>query len=366
MGDVNMFIRFSAFFCMAFFLIVLCYAESEEQPCVRWIWEVKIDPNQSETIYSNVYDMTINKNVIYKSLDAGANWHNISSVNLALHDLLIDPKDSRKIYASINDAHNYGGNKSTDGGITWNYVTTTPNIINPHNSEIMYSIGGGGIRKSTNGGVSWADLKGDWKSCSAVALAFQNPQILYTYCQGGSSPGIFKSTNAGIDWEIVLPIPGIWKLAIDPKNPEIVYAGTRYQGVYRSVDGGKNWKTVKDGLPRGYGPFLSGAVPWTMTKDEEPVNEPIVCMVIDPMHSNILYVGTSAGVFKSIDSGANWRGINKGLPASSVLTLALNPKDPNIIYTGTEFSGVFKSIDGGETWTPASNGIACGPKVLVW
>lgn len=77
--------------------MIICYAESEEKPCTRTIDDIKIDPNQPETIYGNVYDMTINKYIIYKSLDAGANWHSIS-LNPVYRNLLIDPKDSRKIY----------------------------------------------------------------------------------------------------------------------------------------------------------------------------------------------------------------------------------------------------------------------------
>lgn len=359
-----MVIRLITFFCLMSLLIIFCYAESEEQPCSRMILDVNIDPNQPETIYSRVYDIPANKYVIYKSLDAGVSWHSKSSVKLAFSDLLIHPKDSLTLYLSTGSP-DYLGEKSTDGGNTWNRIQTGPKVVNPHNTAILYANGNTGIRKSSNGGDSWIDIKGNWKHCGAITLDSLNPQVLYAYCEGGASTGIFKSINAGEDWKIVLPMTGIFNLVVDPNNSEIVYAGTLYRGVYRSIDGGKQWNTVNNGLPQGL-PFP----PWdrelnNLTESGTPIYKIINNLVINPGKSNILYVATSSGIFKSIDYGISWQGINKGLPTSSVRVLALNPKDSDIIYIGTEFSGIFKSIDGGETWISSSNGIACGPTVIL-
>jgi len=129
-----------------------------------------------------------------------ANWSKISSVNISVTDFVMDINDSGIIYLGSNAVFNtYEGIKSLDGGKTWTKINNVPKIINPHNTKILYTTGTSGIRKSSDGGTSWTNLNGDWKSCGAVALATHQPQVLYAYCEGGSSSGIFKSENAGSD-----------------------------------------------------------------------------------------------------------------------------------------------------------------------
>ena len=347
----------------------LSYVEPEEQPCIRRIRDVTIAPNQPETIYSRVYDSPINGHVIYKSLDAGISWRTIiSSVHFSRIGLLVDPENSNILYFRESySSTGIRGTKSTDGGRSWNTIQAGPRIINPHNSAIIYATGPGGIRKSTDGGAGWTDLKGDWNSCGAIALAPRDPRILYAYCRREPERGIFKSINAGADWNLVLPARDIENLAVDPDDSEIVYAGTRFWGVFRSIDGGKQWNTARYGLPKSrydsaWGTGDAGTDSWGSSPSGLPMNEAIRHLVIDPIHSSI-YVGTSSGVFKSIDRAVSWRGINNGLPPRypGVSALAINPKNPNIIYAGTWARGIFKSIDGGVHWVPASTGITCGP-----
>ena len=91
-------------------------------------------------------------------------------------------------------------------------------------------------------------------------------------------------------------------------------------------------------------------------------------IVIDPFHPDTIFVGTSrvfmdsavGGVFKSIDGGASWE--ITGLAGVSVLELAMNSKNPNIIYAACSagsgwIPGIYKTEDGGESWVNASNGI---------
>ena len=377
-----MFARFIALFYLAVLFVTVYYTRAEEQQCIRLIRDIKIDPNQDETIYSLVYDADNRpamheRHVIYKSLDAGAGWREISSLRPLYREFVIAPNDSQTIYLWQNFASGHMGLKSTDSGETWNEIEVAPSIINPHDTAIMYATVPGGIRKSTDGGATWTDLKGDWERCRQVVLAPRNPQILYAYCEGGTSNGILKSINAGADWDMVLPVMSVWNLTVDPDNSEIVYAGTRYRGVYRSIDGGKQWHSANfdHGLPKGEYGIFSAIRPWTDFRPEErqdieknggTITQPVIHLAIDPIHPNILYAGTISGVFKSVDSGASWRAINEGLPGNNpVNTLVINPKDSNIIYAGTEFRGIFKSIDGGENWVSANNGIACGPPLIM-
>src|SRR5262249_23661353 len=80
--------------------------------------------------------------------------------------------------------------------------------------------------------------------------------------------------------------------------------------------------------------------------------------VINPIDPSTLYVGTSAGLFKSTDAGASWSAANVGLPDRvSVDALAVDPVTPTTVYAGTAGSGVFKSIDSGLSWTAVNTNL---------
>jgi hypothetical protein len=95
-------------------------------------------------------------------------------------------------------------------------------------------------------------------------------------------------------------------LAIDPSNPNTLYAGTRFNGVFKTVNGGGSWTSVNPAL--GSTLFAIVHLP----------------LVTDPLDSGTVYAGTSNGVFKSTDGGMNWTGVNNGLPAlTGVFALAI-------------------------------------------
>ena len=89
----------------------------------------------------------------------------------------------------------------------------------------------------------------------------------------------------------------------------------------------------------------------------------VLVLAIDPSNPAILYAGTSSGVFRTTDAGANWSDSSTGLPNSSdVYALAIDPSNPAVVYAGTGGTsntarGIFKSTDGGASWTDSSNGL---------
>jgi hypothetical protein len=84
----------------------------------------------------------------------------------------------------------------------------------------------------------------------------------------------------------------------------------------------------------------------------------VISLAIDPLNPNILYAGTfSGGALKSPDAGATWSPINTGLTNNKVNALMVDPRDSMIVYAGTDGGGVFKSIDGGSNWTPFNAGL---------
>ncbi|HOT02113.1 MAG TPA: hypothetical protein PLY66_14020, partial [Acidobacteriota bacterium] len=164
----------------------------------------------------------------------------------------------------------------------------------------------------------------------STVVDWQNPNVVYAASLGG---GVFKSMNWGQSWSTAnagLTDHQAYSLAMHPKNPQVLYAGTM-TGVFKSTDGGTTWIDSSTGF--------SG----TETFD----------LVIHPTTPNTVYVSTNGnGVFKSTNGGGSWSPVNQGLTDLGICSLAINPVNPNILYAGTRYTGVFKSSNGGGTWVP--------------
>ena len=183
----------------------------------------------------------------------------------------------------------------------------------------------------------------------AGSLHVEAADVIYA----ATSSGIFKSTNGGGDWRAAsFGISGIpvFALAIDPDNPEIVYAGTFGSRVFKTTNGGGSW------------------VPAAAAFSDDTV----LTLVVDPSRPQTIYSGTTlsasgsfvpaffpgTGLFKSSNGAGSWSAANTGLPRAVVTGVAVAPSNPAILYAGTGTSGVFKSTDGGRTWAAANAGIA--------
>lgn len=168
-----------------------------------------------------------------------------------------------------------------------------------------------------------------------------------------TSNGVFKTTNGGADWKPAnngLAGVQVFSLAIDPKAPATVYAGTFGSGVFKTTDGGDHWVPARAGFGDDTALFVT----------------------LDPSHPATIYAGTTASspsragssflpgsaVIKSANGGLTWTAANAGLPRAIVTALAIDPSDTSVVYAGTSTYGVFKTTDGGLTWTPANDGIS--------
>jgi photosystem II stability/assembly factor-like uncharacterized protein len=78
----------------------------------------------------------------------------------------------------------------------------------------------------------------------------------------------------------------------------------------------------------------------------------ISSILLDPTQPKILYIGGTGGVWKSSDSGQTWVAVNSGLASLNIRTLAMSPRDSRILFVGTNGSGLYRSNDAGATWTP--------------
>jgi photosystem II stability/assembly factor-like uncharacterized protein len=218
-------------------------------------------------------------------------------------------------------------------------------VIDPVNPQKMYA-GNEHFYWSADGGCSWAGADPHFTNDTyfrSIAVDKTQPGIIYA---GTEYDGFYKSKNFGITWDPInngmksdLPADVGFDIQIDPAIPSTIYAA-RGSGIYKSTDGGENWMNT-------------GLTAWSFT------------IAIDPENPEIIYAGTlGAGISKSVDKGSTWASINNGLPAdSNVRKILIDPAKPTTLYAGTYAKGIFKSANGGLNWISINNGLAEGARI---
>ncbi len=297
-------------------------------------------------------------------------------IGIDIAGVVIDADNPSIVYALAADT---GVNKSTDGAQSWTGFSAVPAItmaIDPNNSSVLYTGGDpGGIFKSTDAGVTWASSGLSTVNILDVEVDPSNSGTIYA----AGLHSVFKSTNGGADWQTInneLPQNDFWGVVVDPSNPMNVYAvvdSSNPGPMYKSIDGGASWFLSSNGITNGSlrnltidpsnpsvlytGSFGGGVFKTTdagdswMQANEGLAGFVVFQVVIDPVTPSTVYAATASGVFKSTDAADTWITFNGGLTASTtVLSLAIDPVDPAVLYIGTFGAGVFKMIqstDGG-------------------
>lgn len=242
-----------------------------------------------------------------------------------------------------------------------------------HPNTIYAGAAAGGVWKSDNGGVKWTPIfdKQNNQSIGSLAINPQNPQVIWAGTGEGNprnslntGNGIYKSLDAGTNWMHMglTQTKTIHRILINPTNPDIVYVGTLgspwgpnvERGVYKTTDGGKSWRKI------------------LYINDTTGVAD----MIMDPSNPNKIIVamwhhgrkpwtfnsgGTGSGLHITHDGGDSWTKITDkdGLPAGELgrIGLAMSTNKPNIIYALVEAkkNGLYKSVDGGTKWSLVSD-----------
>ena len=241
-------------------------------------------------------------------------------------------------------------------------VTSQPNVF-------YFGATGGGVWKTTDGGVGWENVSDEYfktGSVGNIGVAESDPNVIYvgmgeTPIRGNVShgDGVYKSTDAGKTWKRVglEDSRQISRVRVHPKNPEIVYVASQghvwgpndQRGIFKSVDGGKNWQRVL------FRDNKTGATD----------------LILDPTNPNVLYAalwevyrkpwtlesgGAGSGLFKSTDGGDTWNELtrNQGLPKGVLgnIGVTVSPANPDRVWAiiEAEDGGVFRSDDAGKTW----------------
>lgn len=237
---------------------------------------------------------------------------------------------------------------------------------------------GGGVWKSVNNGTTLEPLSNDAPvaSCGAVAVAPSDPQQVWvgtgepaSVRSNSQGRGVFRSGDGGTTWTSagLEESEQIGAIVIHPRDPRTVWVAALghlwgrnpERGVFKTTDGGATWARVL------FVDDTSGALD----------------LAIDPRNPDVLYAttwqrfrfgagdmlenGPGSGLWKTTDGGAHWRRLTRGLPTESVgkVEVEVAPSRPDVVYasilTGqpagrnkrtVETGGVFRSDDAGETW----------------
>jgi photosystem II stability/assembly factor-like uncharacterized protein len=284
-------------------------------------------------------------------------------ISIAVH-----PVDKRKVY--IN---NYGGGAfvSRDAGETWENSSTGYSgadiraiHADPLDADRVFVAGRSGPFRSENSGKEWKGIaRGFGIQANYIMTLIPNSSSILA--SGDDHFGIVKSTDSGDTWAPVFPsaglnLPGITKdfistIAVYAKDPRVIYAGARKTpfigsfdpspaaslGIFRTTDGGATWSRFNDGLD----------------ENQTVINE----IAVHPGDPNTAWAGVyQHGLFKTQKVGSRtiWVEKNNGLGSTDIRCIAVNPRDPDILYAGSgDGGGLYKSTDGGENWASINNGI---------
>ncbi len=183
-----------------------------------------------------------------------------------------------------------------------------------------------------------SNVTGHWNPglgrINVIAVDPNDSNIIYI---GAPSGGIWKTIDEGANWTPLTddqPVLGVSAIAINPDNTDIIYIGTgdkdandNYSiGILKSIDGGTTWNTT--------------GLEWTINQ-----NRTIAKLLINPEFPNILYAGTTDGVYRTANSGSTWTKILSG----DIDDMEFKPGDPSTVYAITR--KFYKSTDGGNNFT---------------
>lgn len=248
---------------------------------------------------------------VYKSSDTGATWTRFAGelARTRVISLALDPQLSATVFAGTMGDGTY---KSPDGGRTWH----------PYNS---------GIQKGTISAI-----------VNQIVFNPLGTEMVYA----ATTVGVFRSVDGGRHWtermQGMTEVSFVVTLAIDPQRPNVLYAGTT-GGVYRTLNATESWEKASTGMVASDAKMASMAL---------GVNG----IVVDPTNSDVVYAGTTDGLYKSTDQAEHWTKVGGSIQHAYISAIQLDPTNPSILYMATS-DRVQKSEDGGKTWQPKIQGL---------
>lgn len=307
------------------------------------ISDIEMDPTSQLVMYAGAAS-----GGIFKTTNGGASWFPVfeNALSLSIGDIGISTSNPSILYVGTGESNGGGGSQTYDGL---------------------------GVYKTTNAGTSWTHVGLDSVgSIGRVVVDPKDPNRVFVAAMGdlfGKTPqrGIYRTVNGGASWQKVLFVTdstGGVDLAINPQNPDTVYAATwhrirtpyyhTYGGVtsniYRSFDGGNNWTKLTNGIP--FNVTTNGRIGIGLCNTSPNV---IYAIYADD-------IGNFKGLYKSTDHGSSWIKTTDGALAGMYSTygwwngrLTVDPNNANVVYTGG--LNAYKTTNGGSSYSTTFNGV---------
>ena len=254
-------------------------------------------------------------------------------------------------------------------------------VVDPARPSTWYvAVASGGVWKTVNAGTTWTPIFDDQGSYSigCITLDPNDSDVVWVGTGENNSQrsvsygdGVYKSVDGGKNWSNMGlgESEHIGRIVVDPSDSNVVYVaahgplwrGGGDRGLYKTVDGGRTWERSLE------------------ISENTGVNE----VWMDPRDPDVLYAssyqrrrrtwtlidgGPESAIYKTIDSGTNWKKLESGLPKADMgkIGLAVSPVDPDVVFAIIESiddeGGFFRSVDGGENWDKVSDYVSRSPQ----
>lgn len=346
---------------------------------------VHVDPSNPSVIY-----LGAPAGGIWKSINNGSTWIPLTDElpQIGVSGIAVDYSNSNTIYIATGDkdagdSYCVGVYKSTDGGLTWNPTGTmggsNPSragdvVIHPTNNQILWCATSNGIYKTTNAGISWAQVQAGDFSQGNIRLKPGNPSIVYASSENsffrsvdtGSTftavtvstiattsriiidvtpansnlvyalsvntsntlNGIYKSTNEGVSFSRAFGTPDILEsnqawydlaLAVSPTNADEIYTGCL--NVWKSTTGGSTFSKLNS---------------WSNPTGPSYTHADIHYL---GFHGNKLFAGTDGGIYVSENNGTNFTDLTAGVQISQFYKIAVAKQTSANMVGGLQDNG---------------------------
>ena len=292
-------------------------------------------------------------------------------------DFAVNPKNNSEYYVAFAAGHIW---KTQNNGTTYTPVFDKQSVysigclkLDPNNTNIIWagtgennhqrSVSyGDGVYKSLDGGKSWENMGlKDSRQIGMIAIDPRDTNIIFVAAEGsvwgaGGDRGLYKSIDGGKNWEKVLHISentGVNSVFIDAVNPDVMYAtseqrrrhvhirigGGPESAIWKSTDAGNTWRKLESGIPK--------------------VDKGGIGLAISPVNHNYIYAIVEAamgkgGFFRSTNQGESWERMSDyNTSGQYYAEIICDPVDVNTVYATETRSKV--SYDGGKNWSLIGN-----------
>jgi photosystem II stability/assembly factor-like uncharacterized protein len=321
----------------------------------------------------------VKTSVFKSSTFAGLKWRSIGPAMASgrISDFAVNPCNPKEYYVAVSSGHVW---KTTNDGITYEPVFEKEGaysigvvVMDPTNNNCVWigtgenthqrALGfGNGVWKTLDGGKNWTNMGlKESRQIGGIVINPKNPDIVYVAAEGsawgpGGDRGLYKTTDGGKTWTKILEISentGVNNIVMDPRDPNLLYATSEQRrrhiytkigggpetAIYKSTDGGQNWRKLTNGLPKA---DMGGS-----DIDFSPADPDVLYLIIEARDNE-------GGFFRSTDRGESWTKMSSYTSSGQYFNeICCDPVDELTVYSLEVVTKVTR--DGGKTWSNLGN-----------